>query len=119
MSNRIKGITITLDGTNTTDNINDYNECLNCGSHEHSKFYLDNGLIYAKCNKCGFRVKGYGTLPNVAIDNGQFCAIYSYIQQLELCLIGAGGQFPNNRKHINWQQFDNDYHKACSHDVYD
>lgn len=119
MSDKIEGITITIDGTNTTDNINDYNKCLKCGSHEHSRFYLDNGTLIVNCDECGFRVEGFGTPPSVAIDNGQFCAIYSYIQQLELCLIGAGSQMPSNRKHINWNQFDNDYHKACSNDVYD
>ncbi|MFJ6266450.1 hypothetical protein ACIQGW_15875 [Lysinibacillus xylanilyticus] len=38
----------------TTDNINDYNECFKCGSENHSKFYLDNSIAYAKCDECGF-----------------------------------------------------------------
>ncbi len=101
MSNKIEGITITIDSKITTDNINNYNECLNCGSHEHSRFYNDNGLGISVCEECGVRVKGYGTPPNVAMTNEQLDAIYSYILQLELCLISAGNKLPSNGEDIN------------------
>lgn len=101
MSNKIKGITITIDSKITTDNINDYNECLNCGSFEHSRFYLDNGIVISKCEKCGFRVEGFGSPPNVAMTNEQLDAIYNYIHQLELCLISTGNQLPINGEDIN------------------
>lgn len=106
MSNKIEGITITIDGKISTDNINDYNECLKCGSFKHSRFYLDNGLVIAKCEECELRVEGYGALPDVTMTDKQLDAIYNYIQQLELCLIGAGGQFPSNREDIDWQLFE-------------
>ncbi|MGA3675651.1 hypothetical protein [Lysinibacillus agricola] len=106
MSKQIKGITITIEGVNTTDNINDYDECLNCGSYEHSRFYLDNGIAIAKCDECGFRVEGYGAPLDGTIDNKQLDAIYSYIQQLELCLIGTGNQLPSNREDVDWGLFE-------------
>lgn len=105
MDNKIKGITISIDSKITIDNINDYNECLNCGSHKHIRFYLDNGIIISKCEECGFRVEGYGAPPDETTDNKQLDAIYNYIQQLELCLIGVGGQLPSNREDVDWKLF--------------
>jgi len=101
MGKNIKGITITIDSKITTDNINNYNECLNCGSFKHSRFYLDNGIVISVCEECGFRVEGYGVPPNVAMTNEQLDAIYSYIQQLELCLISTGNKLPSNGEDID------------------
>lgn len=101
MSKNIKDITITLDGKIKTDNINNYNECLNCGSHEHRRFYNDNSLVISVCEECGFRVEGYGTLPDVTMTDKQLDAIYSYIQQLELCLISTGNKLPSNGEDID------------------
>ncbi|MGA3598595.1 hypothetical protein [Lysinibacillus agricola] len=111
MSRKLKGITIKLDGTNTDiqNTFDNYDTCPDCGkADDYSVYYQDNGLHIIKCNTCKFRITGYGTplFMSKRIDCKQLDAIHSYIQRLELYLLDAGIQLPNNREDVDWQLFE-------------
>ncbi|GEM_PF-3682445 len=64
--------------------------------------------IAKELQKLGFNkkeIKAMLSVESKPIDDGRLDAIYSYINELELCLTDAGIALPSSREDVDWELF--------------